>query len=80
MLWSMSTYRDLEDELLTTVIGLEGVENGRKLVGIEFYYIETLVSRYRHISSFVSIFHAIRSSLGFSKKFNHSPSTTAPMT
>jgi hypothetical protein len=29
--------RNLEDEPLTTVVCLEGVENGRKLVGIEFY-------------------------------------------
>ena len=30
------TYRDLKDELLTTVVRLEGIENGRKLHGIEF--------------------------------------------
>lgn len=31
----LSTYRDLEDELLAIVLGLKGVENGRELVGIE---------------------------------------------
>tara|TARA_R110002060_G_scaffold44412_2_gene55805 strand:+ start:893 stop:1018 length:126 start_codon:yes stop_codon:yes gene_type:complete len=31
------TYRDLEDELLATIVGLKSVENRRKLVGIEFY-------------------------------------------
>ena len=30
------TYRDLKDELLAIVFGLEGIENRRKLVGIEF--------------------------------------------
>jgi hypothetical protein len=60
---SGSTYRDLEDELLATIVCLEGIENRRKLVGIEFYYIETLESRSRHVSSFVSIFDAIRSSM-----------------
>lgn len=28
---------DLKDEFVTTVIGLEGVENGWELLGIEFY-------------------------------------------
>ena len=32
------TYGDLEDELLAVVLGLESVENGRKLGAIEFYY------------------------------------------
>jgi hypothetical protein len=32
------TYRDLQDELLATVVGLEGIENGRKLGGVEFNY------------------------------------------
>lgn len=39
----MLTYRDLKDELLTTIVGLESVENRRKLVGIEFY-CENIVS------------------------------------
>jgi hypothetical protein len=30
------TYRDLQDELLASVIRLEGIENGRKLVAVEF--------------------------------------------
>jgi hypothetical protein len=30
-----STYSDFEDELLATVVGLEGVKNGWELVGIE---------------------------------------------
>ena len=30
------TYRDLKDELLVTVRRLEGIENWRELVGIEF--------------------------------------------
>lgn len=32
----MLTYRDLKDQLLVTVHGLEGIENGRELVGVEF--------------------------------------------
>ena len=32
----IATYRDLKDELLAIVFGLEGIKNGRKLVGIEF--------------------------------------------
>jgi hypothetical protein len=30
------TYRDLEDKLVTTIVRLEGIENRRKLVGVEF--------------------------------------------
>ena len=45
----MSTYRDLENELLTTVIGLEGIENRRKLVGIEFDYSKVLESQYNRV-------------------------------
>jgi hypothetical protein len=37
-------YRDLKDELLATVIGLKGVENGRKLIGIELDYTNVSVS------------------------------------
>jgi hypothetical protein len=65
----MSTYRDLKDELLTTVFCLEGVENGRKLVGIEFHYIKTLVSRHHLVLSFVSIFRAIRALVIVEKNF-----------
>ena len=64
----MSTYRDLEDELLSTVVCLEGVENRRKLVGVEFYCVETSAPSPHHVSSFVSIFHAIRSLLSRPKK------------
>jgi hypothetical protein len=32
------TYCDLKDELVTTVVRLESVQNRRKLVGIEFDY------------------------------------------
>lgn len=31
------TYRDLEDELLAVVLGLESVKNGRELGAVEFY-------------------------------------------
>lgn len=39
------TYRDLEDELLATVVGLEGVENGRKLGRVEFDYHDPSASQ-----------------------------------
>jgi hypothetical protein len=32
----IATYRDLKDEPLAIVFGLEGIKNGRKLVGIKF--------------------------------------------
>jgi len=28
-------YRHFQDELVTAIVGLEGVENGRELLGIE---------------------------------------------
>lgn len=31
------TYRNLKDELLATVLGLNGVENGRELVTVELH-------------------------------------------
>lgn len=31
------TYSDLEDQLLAIVVGLDGVENGRELVTLEFH-------------------------------------------
>jgi hypothetical protein len=36
------TYRDLKNEPLATIRCLEGIENGRKSIGIEFYYITPL--------------------------------------
>jgi hypothetical protein len=35
----LSTYRDLKDELLSAIVGLEGIENRGELVGIEFYCV-----------------------------------------
>jgi hypothetical protein len=32
-----NTYRDLKDELLAVVLGLNGVENGRELVTVELH-------------------------------------------
>jgi hypothetical protein len=34
------TYRDFEDELLLAIHGLEGIENWRKLVGVELDYMK----------------------------------------
>jgi len=31
----MIAYRDFQDELVAAIVCLEGVENGRKLLGIE---------------------------------------------
>jgi hypothetical protein len=61
VLCPLSTYRDLKDELLSTIVRLEGVENRGKLVGIEFHCVEILVLRFHHVSSLVSIFPSIRS-------------------
>jgi hypothetical protein len=36
VMFVVMTYRDLKDELLTTVVRLECIENRRKLHGIEF--------------------------------------------
>lgn len=32
-----NTYRDLKDELLAVVLGLNGVENGREVVTVELH-------------------------------------------
>jgi hypothetical protein len=32
-----NTYRDLKDELLAVVLGLNGVENGREVVAVELH-------------------------------------------
>lgn len=37
LLFILATYRDLKDELVAAIVGLESVKNRRKLVGIEFY-------------------------------------------
>jgi hypothetical protein len=33
--WTGEAYGDLEDELLATVLGVQGVENGRQLLTVE---------------------------------------------
>ena len=37
------TYGDLEDELLAVVLGLQGVQNGRDLLGVKLDCAQTLV-------------------------------------
>jgi hypothetical protein len=45
----VETYRDLKDEPLAIVVGLEGIENRRKLVGIELDCYGSSASRYHHL-------------------------------
>ena len=38
----ISTYSDLEDELLAVVLGLQGVQNGRDLLSVKLDCAQTL--------------------------------------
>lgn len=38
-------YRDLEDELVATILGLEGIENGRQLIRVELDCINCVSDR-----------------------------------
>lgn len=64
----MLTYRDLKDELLTTIVGLEGVENRRKLVGIEFYCENSVSIANASRTELPVHFSLVRSSMSLSWK------------
>lgn len=71
----MTTYRDLEDELVSAVVGLECVQDRRELGSVELDWIAELqVSR----EAFESCVEALRSVVSGLK--GDEPSTTAPMT
>jgi len=74
------TYRDLENELVAAIVGDEGIENGRKFVGIEFYCFMLSAFSSHHARSSWTNFRWSRSSLPLEEFSNHSPSTTAPIT
>jgi hypothetical protein len=74
------TYRDLENELVAAIVCDEGIENGRKSVGIEFYCFKLSASSSHHAQSSWTNFRWFRSLLALEEFSNHSPSTTAPMT
>ena len=76
----LSTYRDLENELVAAIVCDEGIENGRKSVGIEFYcFMLSALASHQARSSWTN-FRSSRSLLPLEEFSNHSPSTTAPMT
>jgi hypothetical protein len=62
------TYRDLKDELLTTIVGLEGVKNRGKLVSIEFYCKNIVSIANASRTELLDHFSLVRSSMLLSGK------------
>ncbi|CAL3966831.1 unnamed protein product [Diplocarpon coronariae] len=77
---AMLTYRDLEDQFLAAIVSLKGVENRRKLVGIEFYCEAFKMCSHRSSSSQMVVYSIQSCWLSAEEFSGHSPSTTAPMT
>lgn len=83
------TYRNLQDELLATVLGLNGVQNGGKLLAVELDCSRKSAVRFLDgirvvVDGFGDAEKDFRVGVpreaGFSRVSDNVPSTTAPMT